>query len=98
MAKNAVARRRWLGVLALMAALGMLLAGNRGLRLGAFGWLIYWLVCLGFTFLAIGVAFWDALAVQRRLREERRALLQSTLQNIQSEAQKRAPAPSPRGK
>lgn len=91
---DAVARRRWLGALALVAALGMLLVGHLGLRLGAFGWLIYWLACLGCTLLAIGVALWDAQAVRRHLREERRELLQSTLQNIQSEAQKRGRPPA----
>ena len=51
--------------------------------------LVYWLICFTFTGLAVAVALLDARENRRRLREERRDLLQMTLKDIQSAAQKR---------
>lgn len=91
MALNPTARRRWLGVLFLGGAILMLVAGQTVLQnhLGNLGFLLYWLACLGLTGLAVAVALLDARENRRRLRKERRDLLQTTLEDIQSAAQKR---------
>jgi membrane protein implicated in regulation of membrane protease activity len=91
MASNATARRRWLGILFLGCAALMLVAGQTILQncLRDLAFLAYWIVCFGFTGLAVAVALLDARANRHRLRDERRALLQTTLKDIQSAAQKR---------
>ena len=69
----------------------MLAAGQTVLRdrLSAFAFLFYWMVCFGFTGLAVAVALLDARENRRRLLQEKRDLLQTTLQDIQSAAQHR---------
>jgi hypothetical protein len=91
MALSSIARRRWVGALALLAALGMLVGGQTVLqgRLEGGGFLLYWLVCFGFTFLAMLVALWDARALRYRSRQEERELLHNTLDQILSEAKAR---------
>jgi hypothetical protein len=85
---DATARRRWIGALALLGALAMLVAGETFLqgRLGAFGFLIFWLLCLGLTSVAIFAALLDFRAVQFRSREEQRRLVETTLEKIQFDA------------
>ena len=77
-------RRRWLGVFFLLAALAMLLAGQTVLRgrLSNLGFVLYWLVCFGFTLLAMVVAWMDALAIRRDSRVEQRAFVEETLREI----------------
>jgi hypothetical protein len=77
-------RRRLLGAAFLGAALLMLVVGQTVLRnfLQDIGFLLYWLVCIFFTFLAVMVAFRDLSAVRHRTREEQRALLEDTLAEI----------------
>jgi len=77
-------RRRLLGGIFLGAALLMLIAGETVLRdsLHAMGFIVYWLVCVAFTGLAILVAFLDLSAVRHRARGEQRALVEETLQEI----------------
>ncbi len=91
MALHGTARRRWLGALLLLAALGMLVAGQTVLkdRLKDLGFLLYWLVCFLFTGAALLVAYLDALALQRRSRRETRELLETTLGKIESDARKK---------
>ncbi len=91
MGLDATARRRWLGGIVLLGALGMLIAGETVLqgRLNPLEFLLYWLVCLALTSLAILIAFQDVRAVQRRLRQEKRDLLQSTLERIAADAKNR---------
>lgn len=91
MASNATVRRRWLGVFFLIGAVLMLMAGQTVLRnqLRDLTFLIYWLACFGLTGLAVGVALLDARENRRRLRQERRDLLETTLKDIQSAAQQR---------
>ena len=62
----------------------MLVAGETVLRnsLSGIGFLAYWLVCIVFTFLAMMTAVRDLSAVRRRTREEQRALLEETLEEI----------------
>jgi hypothetical protein len=91
MASDATARRRRLGALMLLAALGMLVAGQTILktRLKDLGFLLYWLLCFILTAAAILVAYLDALALQRRSRREARELLETTLSEIESDAKKK---------
>jgi len=91
---DATARRRWFGALALGGALLMLAAGATLLngRLTGVAFLLYWGACLALTVVAILVAFIDMRAVQYELRQEKHELIQSTIQNIQKDAQTKARA------
>lgn len=91
MGPDATARRRRFGVLMLMAALLMLVAGETVLksRLKDLGFLLYWLGCLVFTGIAIVVAYIDARSLQLRGRREARKLLENTLDEIQNDAAKK---------
>ena len=96
---GSTARRRWFGGIVLFGALGMLICGQTLLkdRLSGGAYLIYWLICFGFTGLAIIAAFLDVRALQRRIREEHRELLEATLKRIETEAKgamKSDPPPS----
>lgn len=91
MGLDATARRRWFGALALAAALLMLIGGETVLKslLKDVGFLVYWFVCLGFTCLAIVIAFLDVRALGQRIRKERHQLLETTLNQIQADARKK---------
>jgi len=101
MALDATARRRWFGALVLLAALGMLIAGETILkgRLEYLGFLFYWLGCLAFTCLAIVIAILDARALRRQTRAAQHDLFQATLKQIEAEARARKgrPGHQPRG-
>jgi len=94
MALDATARRRWLGGGALAGALVMLICGETILqgRLRPFDFVIYWLLCFVLTGVAMIVAFRDLRALQRRTRQQQRDLLQNTLKEIESDAQRRGRA------
>jgi hypothetical protein len=69
----------------------MLVAGQtvlKGKLLGLTFW-VYWLVCLFLTALAMLVALRDARAMLQRTGREQRDLLESTLKDIQKDAQAR---------
>ena len=85
---DATARRRWIGSLALITALGMLIAGQTVLkeRLQNMAFLLYWCGCFTCTCAAIVLAFIDARTVQQRTRKEARDLLQTALHDIEIEA------------
>lgn len=91
MALDGTARRRWVGVAALSAALGMLVGGQTVLqsRLEGAAYILYWLLCFGFTFLAMLIALWDVRSLRTRSRREERELLHSTLEKIVDEAKAR---------
>jgi uncharacterized membrane protein YhaH (DUF805 family) len=93
MASKADRRRRWTGVIFLLAALGMLVAGETVLRnrLHGLGFVIFWLVCFLFTCLAMLVAFWDVAVTRRRVREEQREFLENTLREIAHRKQVKSP-------
>jgi|SRR6516162_4708017 hypothetical protein len=95
MAFDATTRRRWGGILVLIAALGMLIAGETVLqgRLQNVAFVLYWLLCLILTTAAIIIAFLDARALRRQTREEARDLLQSTLKEIETDAKARRGRP-----
>jgi hypothetical protein len=99
MAFDATARRRWFGVIALVAALVMLLCGETLLKekLKNLALVCYWLVCFGFTCLAILVALWDARALRRRTSREHRDLFEATLKEIETKARTKPP-PRDRGR
>ena len=88
MALDATARRRWFGTCVLLAALAMLIGGETVLKgiLGNLAFVLYWLVCLGLTCLAILIAILDARALRNRIRQEQRDLFKSTLREIETEA------------
>ena len=98
MALDATSRRRWCGALVLLAALGMLIAGETVLKgkLESLAFIIYWLVCFGFTALAILIAFLDVRALQRRTRQEQHDLFEATLREIETEAKTRRRRPDRR--
>jgi hypothetical protein len=91
MALDATARRRWFGGLVLLAALAMLVCGDTVLkdRLGLLALFGYWMVCFALTGIAVLVAFRDLRAVQRRTRQEQRALFESTLKQVVADAKTR---------
>jgi len=85
---DATARRRWFGGLVLLGALAMLVCGETVLkgRLQPVAFLVYWLVCVLLTGLALVAAIRDLRHVQYRIRQEQRELLESTLKQIEAEA------------
>jgi hypothetical protein len=89
---DATARRRWLGALALVAALGMVLAGETVLkgRLQAPALLVYFLLCLSLTALAMSAALLDLRALRRQSRDKQRDLFQETLKSIEKDAKSRS--------
>jgi hypothetical protein len=98
MAIDATTRRRWFGAVVLLAALAMLICGETVLKgkLSDLTFIAYWLVCLALTGLAIVVAFLDARALQRRVRQEQRDLFETTHKEIQSRARPRPNRPGRR--
>jgi hypothetical protein len=94
MALDPNTRRRWIGAVLVLAALGMVVCGETVLRdrLGPLQTLMYWLGCLVLTTLAILVAILDVRALRQRTRREERALFDSTLRKIQSDLETRPQA------
>jgi protein-S-isoprenylcysteine O-methyltransferase Ste14 len=92
MALDVTARRRWFGALLVAVALAMLIAGQTMLseRLDPAEFIVYWLVCLVLTGLAIVVAFRDLRAIQRQNLQEQRHLFHATLEQIANEARTKA--------
>ena len=97
MVLNATARRRWFGMFALGIALAMLVCGQTVLteKLQNLTFVGYWLVCFGFTCLAMLVALLDARALRRRTSREHRDLFEATLKEIEAKA-KMKPRPRDR--
>jgi hypothetical protein len=97
MGLDATARRRWLGALMLLGALGLLIAGETILkgRLDGMIFLAYWGLCFVLTGLAIVTAYLDARALQSRTQREARELLETTLTNIQADAEKKPSSHKP---
>ena len=83
---TAKTRRRWFGALCLLASIVMLAAGETtpGKRLDGVVFVIYWLACFVFAALAMLAAIFDARALRREAREEQRALMESTLEEIRA--------------
>jgi membrane protein implicated in regulation of membrane protease activity len=88
MPTSADALRRWLGLLFLAVAFGLLVWGQTVLRdrLKGVSFLLYWASCFLFTLGAIVVAMLDVRATRRRAREEQDELLKRTLEQIEDES------------
>ncbi len=88
MAFDSTARRRWLGALVLLAAVGMLALGQTvwNGQLQGLGYVFYWMACVVLTGLAVFIALLDARAVLRRTLREHHDLLTDTLQDIKKDA------------
>lgn len=76
----------------LAAALLMLLAGETLLkgRLEGLSFIVYWLGCFLFTILTMMMAFLDLAALRRDTREDHRALLEQTVQEIEQAKERKA--------
>ena len=87
MTANAKTRRRWFGAVCLLGSVVMLIAGETGLkdRMQPLVLVTYWSACFILTALAAGVALIDAARVRNEQRNEHRALIESTLQEIERE-------------
>ena len=88
MPTSADALRRWLGLLFLALAFGLLIWGQTVLkdRLKGVTFLAYWGVCFVLTMAAIFVALLDMRATRRKAREEQDDLLRRTLEEIENES------------
>jgi|DewCreStandDraft_4_1066084.scaffolds.fasta_scaffold25505_2 type VI protein secretion system component VasK len=76
----------------LLAAVGMLVLGETLLagRLPPWGFLLYWLVCIALTALAMAIALVDVWVLRARARREQRALFENALREVAEKAEKRA--------
>jgi len=94
-----IRRRRWFGGICLLAAVGMVVADELGLkgRLGPAAFLGYWLVCFLFTLLAIRAALAEMRSVRRRIRDEHKGLFEETLREISREREVRHPKDDNKG-
>jgi predicted Co/Zn/Cd cation transporter (cation efflux family) len=81
-------RRRCLGILVLGGAVGMLIAGLTVLSgtLNGLPFVVYWLVCVLFIGLAMLIAIRDARDLLQRTKAEQRALVETTLKDIETDA------------
>ena len=86
MAEKSDIARRGLGAFFLLAALGMLVAGEtvleERLRSQPLEFVGFWLGCFVFVGLAVLMAVLDMAAVRRRVQREERELVESTLRQI----------------
>jgi len=75
----------------------MLLAGQTrpGGQLTGVTYILYWLLCLVLTLLAMIAALMDVFALRRENRNHQRALIESTLEEIEAR-QKRSLGNDPR--
>ena len=95
-----VIQRRVIGAIFVLLAIAMLICGQTippG-RLSPLGFLMYWLICLVFTCLAIVIAFRDARDMQQKVQREHRALLDETLKTMEGEARAKKRAVRNNGK
>lgn len=88
MPHSADALRRWLGLLFLALAFGLLIWGQTVLRdrLQGVAFLVYWGVCFLCTLAAIITALLDVRATRRRAQEEQEELVKRTLEEIEEES------------
>jgi len=88
---NAKSRRRWLGAVCLLCAIAMLIVGETVLkgRMEPLPLVTYWSSCLILTAVAAGIAVIDASRVRSEQRDEHRALIENTLQEIEREKRSR---------
>ena len=84
-------RRRWFGVICLLAAIVMLILGQTLLenRLQPLSLFVYWSICFILTGIAACVALIDASHVRAEQRDAQRALIENTLREIEREKRSR---------
>jgi hypothetical protein len=83
------ARRRWFGAFFLIIAGGMMLWGftflGPFLVRNPFWFVIYWLICFGFTILSFAIAIYDMMVIRRRMRDEKRSAFNKAFSDIPEE-------------
>ena len=86
--------RRWFGALCLLGAIGLLIAGETVFKgkMSPLGFVIYWAGCFVLTALAAIAAVRDVARVRQEQRDEQRALIESTLHEIERESRTRQEA------
>ncbi len=89
MPTSADALRRWLGLLFLALAFGLLIWGQTVLRdsLKGAAFLAYWGSCFLFTLAAIVTALLDVRATRRKAREEQDELLRRTIEELENKSE-----------
>jgi hypothetical protein len=89
MPTSADALRRWLGLLFLALAFGLLVWGQTVLSdsLKGISFLAYWGCCFLFTLAAIVTALLDVRATRQRAREEHNDLVKRTLDEIEQKSE-----------
>jgi len=89
MPTSADALRRWLGLLFLALAFGLLIWGQTVLRdsLKGVAFLAYWGGCFLFTLAAIVTALLDVRATRRKAREEQDELLRRTIEELENKSE-----------
>jgi TRAP-type C4-dicarboxylate transport system permease small subunit len=97
MAESSRKLRRSLGVICLITAIMMLIAGETILRnwlkqTGPLAMAAYWLTCFAITGWAALLAIRDVVQVRRENRAEQRKLLEQTLQEVERERAHRSKA------
>ena len=92
MDSNTGIRHRKRGMTFLIISVLMLILGETLLRssLSKVPFLIYWMVCIVITFMAIVFAFLDVAGVQRQAREQQRELLEKTIREIARQKEAKA--------
>ena len=92
-------RRRWLGVMFLALAAGLLIWGQTVFEphLKGLGFIAYYGICFLFTMLAILTALLDLWIIRTRTRSQRRELIQRTLGEISEATQSSARGQIPAG-
>jgi hypothetical protein len=77
-------RHRKRGMIFLIISVLMLILGETLLHsmLSKVSFILYWMVCIVVTFMAIVFAFLDVAGVQRQAREQQRELLEKTIREI----------------
>ncbi|MBI4323939.1 MAG: hypothetical protein HY674_01610 [Chloroflexi bacterium] len=86
--------RRWFGTFFLILAGALLIWGQTLLKphLKGISFVIYWLVCFGFTGLAVLTAMIDLWIMRRRTREQHRDLFRRTFAGLQRRDREEPPA------
>jgi len=92
MDSNGFLGHRKRGMTFLIVSVVMLILGETLLRssLRNVPFIIYWMVCIMITFLAIVFAFLDVAGVQRQAKEQQRELLEKTIKEIARQKEAKA--------